>query len=210
MRDRQLRSSLPAGFGCGYRDRSRRHANVHNTFNLQRHLVPRSTLRTFRAGAAAQWQDAVAASINLICFAPCRLVVVCRDKAGSRRPPPGRVFCCMHASMSKRALGRGKCLAQPGHLFRFRRHLLLHTELCCAGGGLLELAVKPCVQPLKRDELGGDLLCLPARRGVVVGQARQLCTPSESATGGPRRSADRHGGDRDGRVGRPRNPGRVR
>jgi transposase-like protein len=38
------------------------HAAVHNTFNLQRHLVSRSTLRTFRAEAAAQWQDAVAAS----------------------------------------------------------------------------------------------------------------------------------------------------
>jgi putative transposase len=38
------------------------HAAVHNTFNLQRHLVSRATLRTFRAEAAAQWQDAVAAS----------------------------------------------------------------------------------------------------------------------------------------------------
>src|SRR4029077_1222896 len=38
------------------------HAAVHNTFNLQRHLVSRSTLRTFRAEAAAKWQDAVAAS----------------------------------------------------------------------------------------------------------------------------------------------------
>ena len=37
------------------------HAAVHNTFNLQRHLVSRSTLRTFRAEATAQWQDAVAA-----------------------------------------------------------------------------------------------------------------------------------------------------
>src|SRR5437764_4916064 len=37
------------------------HAAVHNTFNLQRHLVSRSTLRNFRAEAAAQWQDAVAA-----------------------------------------------------------------------------------------------------------------------------------------------------
>ena len=36
------------------------HAAVHNTFNLQRHLVSRSTLRTFRAEAAAQWQSAVA------------------------------------------------------------------------------------------------------------------------------------------------------
>jgi transposase-like protein len=36
-------------------------AAVHNTFNLQRHLIFRSTLRAFRVGAAAQWQDAVAA-----------------------------------------------------------------------------------------------------------------------------------------------------
>src|SRR5215212_1251398 len=35
------------------------HAAVHNTFNLQRHLVSRSTLRTFRAEAAAQWRAAV-------------------------------------------------------------------------------------------------------------------------------------------------------
>src|SRR5258705_10638726 len=38
------------------------HAAVHNTFNLQRHLVSRATLRTFRAEAAAQWQNAVAAA----------------------------------------------------------------------------------------------------------------------------------------------------
>jgi transposase-like protein len=37
------------------------HAAVHNTFNLQRHLVSRSTLRRFRAEAAAQWQVAVEA-----------------------------------------------------------------------------------------------------------------------------------------------------
>src|SRR5213082_651634 len=36
------------------------HAAVHNTFNLQRHLISRSTLRTFRAAATARWQDAVA------------------------------------------------------------------------------------------------------------------------------------------------------
>src|ERR671931_1061690 len=33
------------------------HAAVHNTFNLQRHLVSRSTLRIFRAEAAHQWAD---------------------------------------------------------------------------------------------------------------------------------------------------------
>ena len=38
------------------------HATVHNTFNFQRHLVSRSTLRIFRAEAAAQWSDAVAAA----------------------------------------------------------------------------------------------------------------------------------------------------
>ena len=38
------------------------HAAVHNTFNLQRHLVSRSTLRIFRAEAASQWQYAVAAA----------------------------------------------------------------------------------------------------------------------------------------------------
>src|SRR4051812_13503217 len=34
------------------------HAAVHNTFNLQRHLVSRSTLRIFRSDAAAQWRSA--------------------------------------------------------------------------------------------------------------------------------------------------------
>ena len=38
------------------------HAAVHNTFNFQRHLVSRSALRIFRAEAAAQWSDAVAAA----------------------------------------------------------------------------------------------------------------------------------------------------
>src|SRR5438045_1792239 len=37
------------------------HAAVHNTFNLQRHLVSRSTLRNFRAAAANQSRYAVAA-----------------------------------------------------------------------------------------------------------------------------------------------------
>ena len=38
------------------------HAAVHNTFNHQRHLISPSTLRIFRAEAAAQWLDAVAAA----------------------------------------------------------------------------------------------------------------------------------------------------
>ena len=36
------------------------HAAVHNTFNFQRHLVSRSTLRIFRSDAAAQWRSATA------------------------------------------------------------------------------------------------------------------------------------------------------
>ena len=37
------------------------HAAIHNTFNLQRYLVSRATLRIFRAEAANQWRDAVKA-----------------------------------------------------------------------------------------------------------------------------------------------------
>src|ERR1700752_2298689 len=37
------------------------YAAVHNTFNLQRHLVSRSTLRTSRAEAASEWRNAVTA-----------------------------------------------------------------------------------------------------------------------------------------------------
>jgi hypothetical protein len=40
------------------------HAAVHNTFNLQHHLVSRSTLRIFRAEAASEWRNAVAAVIE--------------------------------------------------------------------------------------------------------------------------------------------------
>ncbi|WP_377810374.1 hypothetical protein [Azospirillum sp. A29] len=36
------------------------HAAVYNTFNLQRHLVSRLTLRTFRAQAMAEWLAATA------------------------------------------------------------------------------------------------------------------------------------------------------
>ena len=38
------------------------HAAVHNTFNHQRHLISRSTLRIFRAEATAQWHNATAAA----------------------------------------------------------------------------------------------------------------------------------------------------
>src|SRR6266699_1620809 len=38
------------------------HAAVHNTFNLQRHLVSRSTPRIFRSEAAAQWRSATIAA----------------------------------------------------------------------------------------------------------------------------------------------------
>jgi len=38
------------------------HAAVYNTFNVQRHLISRRTLRTFRAEAFSHWQAAVAAA----------------------------------------------------------------------------------------------------------------------------------------------------
>ena len=38
------------------------HAAVHNTFNVQRHLVSRSTLRLLRAEAAKTWQNATVAA----------------------------------------------------------------------------------------------------------------------------------------------------
>jgi transposase-like protein len=38
------------------------HAAVYNTFNLQRHLISRRTLRRFRANAMEQWQAATAAA----------------------------------------------------------------------------------------------------------------------------------------------------
>src|SRR5687767_2964710 len=37
------------------------HSAVYNTFNVQRHLISRCTLRVFRAAAMEQWQAAVAA-----------------------------------------------------------------------------------------------------------------------------------------------------
>ena len=38
------------------------HAAIYNTFNFQRHLISRRTLRRFRADAREQWQAATAAA----------------------------------------------------------------------------------------------------------------------------------------------------
>jgi hypothetical protein len=60
-----IASRLPLGFPRGPLSEFRIasiHAAVHNTFNLQRHLISRSTLRTFRAEATAEWEAAVAAA----------------------------------------------------------------------------------------------------------------------------------------------------
>ena len=39
------------------------HSAVYNTFNVQRHLISRRTLRAFRAEAMAQWRAATAAAV---------------------------------------------------------------------------------------------------------------------------------------------------
>ncbi len=38
------------------------HAAVYNTFNVQRHLISRRTLRQFRSAATSEWQAATAAA----------------------------------------------------------------------------------------------------------------------------------------------------
>jgi transposase-like protein len=38
------------------------HAAVHNTFNVERHLISRKTLKPFRAAAMEQWREATAIS----------------------------------------------------------------------------------------------------------------------------------------------------
>ena len=38
------------------------HASVYNTFNTERHLISRKTLRIFRAAAMEAWQAATAAA----------------------------------------------------------------------------------------------------------------------------------------------------
>jgi hypothetical protein len=57
------------------------HGAVHNTFNFQRHLIFRSTLRIFRAEASAQWQDAVARYDARRVLALNACSIDCRDKA---------------------------------------------------------------------------------------------------------------------------------
>jgi putative transposase len=41
------------------------HAAVHNTFNLERHLISRRTLRLFMADVAQAWQNATVAAQRL-------------------------------------------------------------------------------------------------------------------------------------------------
>jgi len=50
------------------------HAAIHNTFNVQRHLVSRATLRIFRIRGSQQWRDAVTAACLLLrsTFLACR------------------------------------------------------------------------------------------------------------------------------------------
>src|SRR5436309_9255408 len=56
-RERKMQSFKSAGSAQRFLNV---HAAVHNTVNLQRHLISRSTLRIFRAEATAHWQVAVA------------------------------------------------------------------------------------------------------------------------------------------------------
>src|SRR3982074_1582215 len=62
------------------------HAAVHNTFNLQRHLISRSTLRAFRAEAAVRWHGAVAARMKSGLPSPHSA----RDRYVTRRAPGDR------------------------------------------------------------------------------------------------------------------------
>jgi putative transposase len=58
-RERKMQRFKPAGSAQRFLSV---HAAVHNTFDLQRHLISRPTLRSFRAEAMAQWQAATAAA----------------------------------------------------------------------------------------------------------------------------------------------------
>jgi transposase-like protein len=58
-RERKMQRFKSAGFAQRFLSI---HAAVHNTYNFQRHLISRSTLRTFRAEAKVEWKAAVAIS----------------------------------------------------------------------------------------------------------------------------------------------------
>jgi hypothetical protein len=59
------------------------HAAVHNTFNFQRHLVSRSTLRILRAEAANHWHDNGSALIKPAGQMEAQLPRRCERKAGN-------------------------------------------------------------------------------------------------------------------------------
>src|SRR6516225_5258568 len=66
------------------------HAAVHNTFNLQRHLVSRSTLRIFRAEAANQWRDASrprdrSSGLGLFCSPQVKLTMPVKESISGCR-----------------------------------------------------------------------------------------------------------------------------
>jgi len=63
------------------------HAAVHNTFNLQRHLISRSTLQIFRAEAAAQWSDLSQRHETRSANSTLRSQARYRDKAREREGP---------------------------------------------------------------------------------------------------------------------------
>jgi len=66
------------------------HAAVHNTSNLQRHLVSRSTLRIFRAEAANQWRDASrprdrSSGLGLFCSPQVKLTMPVKESISGCR-----------------------------------------------------------------------------------------------------------------------------
>jgi hypothetical protein len=95
------------------------HSAVHNTFNHQRHLVSRSTLRIFRAEAAARWQDAVAVAWNRV--RP-------RQLSAPRPLPWQRPRLLDKLEEARRALG-GRVYDVLGELFEARalRELLMEA-----------------------------------------------------------------------------------
>ena len=60
VRQRERRMQRFKSPGSAQRFRST-HAAIYNTFNVQRHLISRTTLRQFRAEATEQWRQAAAA-----------------------------------------------------------------------------------------------------------------------------------------------------